>query len=193
MSASWNWTWFACLVVAPVAAETVVPRAEGAETRRLEIIAQRSFVDDPLISIVNPADEPADLLVIRNSERAHPLVIRSRQELAAASLKARNASEAAAVKDDASLQMEVEQRLLTSLELAEIDWEKHMVVAVLATGSYRRPPRWEFVSCTTTDDTLIVQVSGTDGEFGCGFPWALAVVERFDEQVEFTGKSTRSR
>lgn len=105
--------------------------------------AQGSFVDARLVSSSNLSKEPADLLIIRNSQTVCPLVIRSAQELAAVSHRPPNTDEAAAVTDDVNLEMEVEQRLLTLLELAEIDWEKP----------------------------------------------AIAVVERFDGKVAFTGQS----
>ena len=190
MSSAWHQSGFLWLVAATAATVNGVPLAHTAAAEQLTILAQRSFIDDPLISCGEVAGKPADLLVVRNSETAYPLVIRSAQELAAVSPQSRSAQHAAAAEDDAKLQIEVEQRLLTLLELAEINWEKQMVVALLANGSYRRPPRWEF-SLQADADALVVHVRSHDGEFGCGRPWSIAVIERFDGKVEFRGQSTR--
>jgi hypothetical protein len=190
MSAVSNLRCLLFLAAAAAVADTVAPLAEGAEKRQLNIVAQRSFVDDWPITFANAADKPADVLVIGKWDNAYPLVIRSARELAAFSPEARNTQQAAADKDNANLQADAEQRLLTSLGLAEIDWEKQMVVAVLSERGYRRPPRWQFVSLTADTEALVVQVRSSNGVFGCGSPCAIAVVERFDGKVEFRGEST---
>jgi hypothetical protein len=94
----------------------------------LAIVAQASFVDGPLRPYINPADEPADPLVIKEWHEVYPLVIRSVEELVTISSKGREAKELAADKKEGALQEEVEQLLLTSLKLQAIDWEKQMVV-----------------------------------------------------------------
>jgi hypothetical protein len=46
MSAVWNLRYVLFLAAATAVADTVAPFAEGAEKRQLNIVAQRSFVDD---------------------------------------------------------------------------------------------------------------------------------------------------
>jgi hypothetical protein len=66
-----------------------------------------------------------------------------------------------------------------------------MVVAVLETRAWRAPPKWKFLSLKTDGDRLIVEISPDQGEFGCGVPWAVAVVDRFDGEIEFKGETMR--
>ena len=178
--------WF--VVVATTTLRVAVPVAEGAAPMGLAIVAQASFVDGPLRPYINPADEPADPLVIKEWHEVYPLVIRSVEELVTISSKGREAKELAADKKDGALQEEVEQLLLTSLKLQAIDWEKQMVVAVLGKRAWRAPPKWKFLSLKTDGDKLIVEISSDRGEFGCGVPWAVAVVDRFDGEIEFKGE-----
>ena len=181
--------WF--VVVATATLQVVVPVAEGAAPTELAIVAQGSFIYGPLMSYIKRADKPADPLVMQEWHEFYPLVIRSVEELVAISSKGREAQELAAAKKDGALQEEVEQLLLTSLKLQGIDWEKQMVVAVLGTRAWRAPPKWKFLSLKTDGNKLIVEITADHGEFGCGVSWAVAVVDRFDGEIEFKGESMR--
>jgi len=191
MVSTWKHITFWFVVVASATLQVAVPAAVGAAPTELEIVAQSSFVDGPLRPYIKPADKPADPLVIPHAHEVYPLVIRSVEELVAISSKGREAAELAAAKKDGDLQAEVEQLLLTSLKLQAIDWEKQMVVAVLGAHAYRAPPRWKFLSLKTDGDKLVVEISADHGEFGCGVPWAVAVVDRFDGEIEFKGETMR--
>lgn len=191
MVLAWKQITFWFVVVATANFQVAVPVARGATPTELAIVAQGSFVDGPLMSYIKVADKPADPLVIPNAYEVYPLVIRSVEELVATSSKGREAKELAAAKRDGDLQAEVEQLLLTSLKLQAIDWEKQMVVAVLGTRAYRAPPKWNFRSLKTDGNKLIVEISADHGEFGCGVPWAVAVVNRFDGEIEFKGETMR--
>jgi hypothetical protein len=135
--------------------------------------------------------KPADPLVIPNAHHGYPLVIRSVEELVAISSKGRMATDLPAAKKDGGLQAEVEQLLLKSLNLQAIDWEKQTVVAVLGTQAYRAPPKWKFLSSKAEGNKLIVEITGDHGEFGCGVPCAVAVVDRFDGEIAFRGETMR--
>lgn len=184
-----NTFWF--VVVATTTLQVVVPVVEGAAPTELAIVAQGSFVDGPLMSYIKRADKPADPLVIQKWHEVYPLVIRSVEELVTTSSKGRETKELASDKKDGALQEEVEQLLLTSLKLEAIDWKKQMVIAVLETRAWRAPPKWKFVSLMTDGDKLTVEISADRGEFGCGVSWAVAVVDRFDGEIEFKAETMR--
>jgi hypothetical protein len=141
------------------------PRAEDA--RELKIIA--SAQDSSRATNLGPVQ-------LKDSGG---VVIRSAEDLVAHSSKSDSAK-------DLAVQKQMDAELAKLLQVDAIDWSKQMVLAVRGERG-TTADRIHFDSLTVEGKVLTVawKVKQRPPHAGCGTPFALVLVERFDGEVKF--------